>query len=70
MTQVHCVIGEVTYERPTSDVDPVKQSTLIGVAACLEKNGFERVEQLHSSGALHRFKRENGFAIDVMGERQ
>lgn len=72
MTQVHCVLGEVTYERPTSDVDivvdPVNESTLIGVAACLEKNGFERVEQLHSSGALHRFERENGFAIDVMGK--
>lgn len=72
MTQVHCAIGEVVYERPTSDVDivvdPVEGSTLIGVAARLERNGFERVEQLHSSGALHRFQREDGFAIDVMGK--
>lgn len=71
MTQVHCAMHGITYERPTTDVDlvvdPVNGSTLYSVAARLELNGFEKVELPDGEGALHRFRREDGLVVDVMG---
>lgn len=72
MTQVHCHMRDVEYARPTRDVDvvvdPNNGSTLVGVARRLEHSGFFRVAHLGTDRYLHRFQRDDGFAVDVMGK--
>lgn len=71
MTQLHCTLRDVGYGRSTQDVDivvdPIHNSTLVGVAEALEKGGYEQITPLRRDGFLHQFRHEEGSQVDVMG---
>lgn len=71
MTQLHCALSHVGYGRTTEDVDivvdPINNSTLVGVAEALERAGYEQITPLRREGFLHQFRHEEGSQVDVMG---
>lgn len=71
MTQLHCALSHVGYGRTTEDVDivvdPITNSTLVGVAEALERAGYEQITPLRREGFLHQFRHEEGSQVDVMG---